>query len=127
MFVKTSLLRIPAFLLGVEVLEDLLESPEIAEQEQKLTIPLFANKRNLDLSEYQNFLTNCYARHQSYSAQDLITEILYRISCLHNKVLYVYGAQKGQMYKLLCEYHILLGKIECDQLHYEQAINYLTK
>lgn len=126
-FIIASLLRIPAFLLGVEALEDLLESCEIREYTQKSTISLLTYEKNIDLSEYQNFLTDCYTKNRAYTAHDLINEILYRIYGLHNKVLYVYNPQKEQMYKLLCEFHILLGKIECDQQHYEQAIDYLTK
>jgi hypothetical protein len=121
-FIIATLLHIPAILLGVDTVDDLLTQEDSHERREEIP-----EKTSLDVMEYETFLQDCWKQNRAVTAQHLASELLTRIHRLHATVLYVNNQQQKRMFHLLCEYHTLLGKIEGDQQHYEQAVIYLTR
>jgi hypothetical protein len=115
-----NLLHIPAILLSTEMPGELTET----EEEQEGFFDRI-DEQSIDLSEYSDFLTKCSKQNRSHTAQQMVNNLTVRVQHLHAVVSYTRNPQ--EIHKLLCQYQILLAKIERDRQHYKAALDYLNK
>jgi|GEM_PF-6172290 len=86
----------------------------------RLVVPEVVVDAAIDVAEYRSTLA-CYWQQGAYGAME---DVLWRMGCLHNQVLYVPRTEQQEMFRLLCGFNSLAGRTLNDLGFYRAADSY---